>query len=118
MLDVRYSQAAPGRALHRASLFGLLWARIKATNVKVVTSACVSAAPLDRARRHVALEDGRRFGPFDLVVDASGVGSRLSPLVARVLPYGAIWGTVRWPESTDFTRDHLRQRYRRADGRA
>ncbi|WP_343069922.1 FAD-dependent monooxygenase [Jannaschia sp. Os4] len=34
---------------------------------------------------------------------------------AAPLPYGAIWGTVRWPEGTDLPRDELRQRYRRAD---
>lgn len=114
VLDVSYPEGAPGRAFHRASLFGLLWTRIAAAGVNVVTSACVSAAPLERGRRHVALEDGRRFGPFDLVVDASGAGSRLSPLTARPLPYGAIWGTVPWPEDTRFARDHLRQRYRGA----
>lgn len=115
VLDVSYPTGAPGRAFHRASLFGLLWSRIAAAGIGVVTSASVAAAPLDRARRHVVLEDGQRFGPFDLVVDASGAGSRLSPLAARILPYGAIWGTVPWPEGTDFARDHLRQRYRRAD---
>ncbi|MFV0473170.1 MAG: FAD-dependent oxidoreductase [Pikeienuella sp.] len=115
VLDVSYPAGAPGRAFHRAALFGLLWGRIAAAGVKVETSALVSAAPLDKGRRHVALEDGRRFGPFDLVVDASGAGSRLSPLVARPLPYGAIWGTVPWPGNTGFERNHLRQRYRRAD---
>lgn len=115
VLDVSYPKDTPGRAFHRASLFGLLWSRVAAARVRVVTSACIDAAPLDRGRRHVMLEDGRRFGPFDLVVDASGSGSRLSPLVARPLPYGAIWGTVPWPEDIGFPRDQLRQRYRRAD---
>ncbi len=115
VLDVRYPEGAPGRAFHRASLFALLWDRIAPAGVAVMTSACVTAAPLDRGRRHVVLEDGRRLGPFDLVVDASGAGSLLSPLIARPLPYGAIWGTVPWPEGTGFARDHLRQRYRRAD---
>lgn len=115
VLNVSYPQDAPGRAFYRASLFGLLWSRIAAAGVKVVTSACVSAAPLDRTRRHVALEDDRRFGLFDLIVDAAGAGSQLSPLAARLLPYGAIWRTVSWPEGTGFACDHLRQRYRRAD---
>lgn len=115
VLDVSYPAGAPGRAFHRASLFHLLWSRIAASGATVVTSAAVSAAPLEKGRRHVALEDGRRFGPFDLVVDASGAGSRLSPLKARPLAYGAIWGTVPWPADTGFERDHLRQRYRRAD---
>ena len=58
---------------------------------------------------------GGSEGPFDLIVDASGAGSALSPLMARPLPYGAVWGTVDWPESSALPRDQLSQRYRRAD---
>lgn len=113
VLDVSYPAAAPGRGIHRATLFGLLWDRVAALGLPVVTGAEIAAAPPDGAGRRLALADGRDFGPFDLVVDASGAGSRLSPLRARPLGYGAIWGTVPWPE-TDFPRDQLRQRYRAA----
>lgn len=115
VLDVSYPADAPGRAFHRASLFSLLWERIAPSGVKVETGAVVAKAPLERGKRRVILQDGRDFGPFDLVVDASGAGSLLSPLKARPLAYGAIWGTVGWPEGTGFTRDQLRQRYRRGD---
>lgn len=115
VLDVQYPTGAPGRAFHRASLFDLLWRRVTAAGVPIVTSAHVTDAPLDQGRRLIRLQDGRDFGPFDLVVDASGSGSRLSPLAARALPYGAIWGTVPWPQDTELPRDQLRQRYRRAD---
>ncbi|KGJ08231.1 FAD-dependent monooxygenase [Paracoccus versutus] len=113
VLDVSYPAAAPGRGIHRATLFGLLWDRVAGLGLPVVTGAEIAAAPPDGAGRRLALADGRDFGPFDLVVDASGAGSRLSPLRARPLGYGAIWGTVPWPE-TDFPRDQLRQRYRAA----
>ncbi len=113
VLDVSYPAAAPGRGIHRATLFGLLWDRVAALGLPVVTGAEIAAAPPDGAGRRLALADGRDFSPFDLVVDASGAGSRLSPLRARSLGYGAIWGTVPWPE-TDFPRDQLRQRYRAA----
>ncbi len=53
-------------------------------------------------------------GPFDLIVDAAGAGSPLSPIKAHPLPYGAIWATVRWPD-TNLPYDQLTQRYRRAD---
>ncbi len=33
---------------------------------------------------------------------------------AKTLPYGAIWGTVDWPENTALRYDQLQQRYRRA----
>ncbi len=112
-LDVSYPAGAPGRGIHRATLFGLLWNRVQALGLSVLTGAEAVAAPQDGAGRRLALADGRNPGPFDLVVDASGAGSRLSPLKARPLGHGAIWGTVPWPE-TDLPRDQLRQRYRAA----
>ncbi|WP_323010118.1 NAD(P)/FAD-dependent oxidoreductase [Paracoccus sp. (in: a-proteobacteria)] len=112
-LDVSYPASAPGRGIHRATLFGLLWDRVAALGVPAVVSAEIAAAPPDGMGRRLSLVDGRDFGPFDLIVDASGAGSRLSPLRARPLGYGAIWGTVPWPV-TEFPRNELRQRYRAA----
>lgn len=109
-LDVSYPAQAPGRGIHRAALFGLLWEQVQALGLAVITGAEALAAPQDGARRRVVLADGRSLGPYDLVVDASGAGSRLSPLQARPLSYGAIWGSVPWPD-TDLPRDQLRQRY-------
>ncbi|WP_232962449.1 FAD-dependent oxidoreductase [Paracoccus tegillarcae] len=94
VLDVPYPTGAPGRAFQRAGLFDLLWRRVTAVGIPTVTSARVTAAPLDRDRRLIRLADGRAFGPFDLVVDAAGAGSHLSPIQTRPLSYGAIWGTV------------------------
>jgi len=51
----------------------------------------------------------------DLVIDGAGAGSPLSPITTVPLPYGAIWGTVDWPDQTELPKDMLRQRYRRAD---
>lgn len=56
-----------------------------------------------------------RVGPFDLIVDACGAGSPLSPLVARPLAYGAVWATVPWPEESTLPQNRLSQCYRRAD---
>ncbi len=112
-LDVSYPAPAPGRGIHRAALFQLLWDRVQALGIRTVTGVEIAALPQDGPRRRLALADGREFGPYDLVVDASGAGSCLSALRARPLGYGAIWGTVPWPE-TDLPRDQLRQRYRGA----
>lgn len=114
VLDVSYRADAPGLAMHRASLFHVLWQAAMASGAEVITGATVSAAPLHGSGRRVVLADGRSFGPFDLVVDASGAGSVLSPLRPRSLGYGAIWGTVPWPEATPLPPDQLRQRYRGA----
>lgn len=47
-------------------------------------------------------------------MDASGSGSRLSPLKGRALGFGAIWATVDWVNG-NLPDDYLSQRYRRAD---
>ncbi|RGP38444.1 FAD-dependent oxidoreductase [Pseudotabrizicola alkalilacus] len=114
VLNVGYRATAPGLALHRSALFQALWDQCVARGIKVITSATVDAAPLQAGKRALTLSDGRRFGPFDLVVDTSGAASRLSPLQARALPFGAVWGTVPWPDGTGFAPDQLRQRYRAA----
>ncbi|TWI37879.1 2-polyprenyl-6-methoxyphenol hydroxylase-like FAD-dependent oxidoreductase [Paracoccus sulfuroxidans] len=110
-LDVSYPKDAPGRGIHRASLFESLWRQARAEGLTVVTSARVTSAPQDGRCRRVLLEDGRDFGPFDLIIDASGAGSALSPLRSRPLRFGAVWGTVPWPEQTAFCRERLRQCY-------
>ena len=114
VLNVSYRGTAPGLALHRSALFQALWDQCQRRGIRLVTSATVEAAPLTADRRDVILTDGRRFGPFDMVIDCSGAASRLSPLKARPLAFGAVWGTVPWPEGTAFAPDQLRQRYRAA----
>lgn len=111
VLNVSYPAHAPGLALHRSALFAALWDQCLAREVGIITSATVVATPLEGGQRRVALEDGRDLGPFDLVVDTSGASSRLSPIKTRPLPFGAIWGTVPWPEGTEFAPNQLRQRY-------
>jgi 2-polyprenyl-6-methoxyphenol hydroxylase-like FAD-dependent oxidoreductase len=64
--------------------------------------------------QYLDFEDGERAGPFDLIIDAGGSHSPLSPLEARALPYGAIWTSVDWP-TTELPADQLSQRYRRAN---
>ncbi len=114
VLDVSYRARAPGRAMHRAALFDVLWQAAMRRGISVVTGAQVVAAPLAGGRRRVQLADGREFGPFDLVIDASGSHSVLSPLRGRALRYGAIWGTVDWVTDSPLPQDQLRQRYRGA----
>jgi 2-polyprenyl-6-methoxyphenol hydroxylase-like FAD-dependent oxidoreductase len=118
ILDLRYDRLdrpeAQGLAIHRASLHAALLAAVAGRGIHITTSADVTAAPLVADQRRVVLRSGESLGPFDLVVDASGAGSALSPLKARALPYGAIWGTVPWPKDSALPRDQLTQRYLRA----
>lgn len=118
VLDVWYDRAnteIAGLAIHRAALFKAIFDAAKSAGVEIVPDARVTGAN----NGHLTFENesvqDRVDGPFDLVIDASGAHSPLSPLRSRSLPYGAIWGTVDWPKSTDLNRNHLTQSYRRAD---
>lgn len=113
VLDVRYDLTDPDRfglAIHRAALFEALLAQTEESGATLTPNAKVMA----RDGQNLTCADGTRFGPFDLIVDATGARSPLSPLKSRALPYGAVWATVDWPE-TSLPIDQLRQRYRRAD---
>lgn len=118
ILDVIYDpagrEAAQGLAIHRAALHAALLAAAADKGVAVSGGCSVVAAPLHGQQRSLEMADGARHGPYDLVIDASGSGSRLSPLRARPLPYGAVWGTVPWPEASALPQDQLSQRYFRA----
>lgn len=109
-LDVSYPPAAPGLAMHRAALFDVLWQAVRARPVALETGAAVTG----RAAQQILREGAAALGPFDLIVDASGAGSRLSPLVPRQLGFGAVWASVPWPEGARLAQDHLTQRYFRA----
>lgn len=114
VLDVRYAlcgHAAAGLAIHRAALFDALHSAACAAGARIVTGHRVAAAQAGS----LSFSDGGQAGPFALVVDATGAGSPLSPLRARALPYGAIWGTVDWPDGCGLPDDQLVQCYRRAD---
>jgi 2-polyprenyl-6-methoxyphenol hydroxylase-like FAD-dependent oxidoreductase len=109
VLDVRYRPDAPGLAMHRASLFHVLWDAAQAAGVTLETGAAATAV----AEGWVQRGGAGPVGPFDLVVDASGAGSVLSPLHPRALPFGAVWASVPWARG-DMPADQLTQRYHRA----
>lgn len=111
VLDVSYPTHAPGLATHRATLFSVLWEAMTAAGVTLRTGAAVTGFPQEGARRWLTRQGAERLGPFDLVIDASGAGSPLSGLRARALPFGAVWGHVPWPETTELPPDQLTQRY-------
>ncbi len=116
VLDVAYAHKPGGRnglAIHRASLFQAILDAAIAAGITLRPSARVSAAPLD-GRRRITLETGEDAGAFDLVVDATGARSPLSPLKGRALSYGAIWGAVPWSGDTPLPKDQLTQQYHRA----
>jgi 2-polyprenyl-6-methoxyphenol hydroxylase-like FAD-dependent oxidoreductase len=132
VLDIRYSALHPqlyGIAIHRASLFDVLYRAVQARNIPVQTSTTVASVCVDRispGRPNVQLLDtaGNVVAEqLNLVVDASGAQSRLlaaaqqshtfAPVKRRPLEYGALWTTVRLAGSA-FERNCLEQRYKGA----
>lgn len=108
-LSVRYDSAGAGLhglGLHRAALFAALHERLVALGVTVRTGAEVVGQSAGRLR----MQGGHQSEAFDLIVDALGAHSPLSPLLSRPLPYGALWTTLDWPE-TALPTDRLSQRY-------
>jgi 2-polyprenyl-6-methoxyphenol hydroxylase-like FAD-dependent oxidoreductase len=114
VLDVSYAPQAPGLAIHRASLFHALWQAAQTAGVTLATGHACLAAPQTKTQRLITREGADPLGPFDLVIDASGAGSPLSPMQARPLPYGALWATVPWPANSPLSQTQLQQRYRGA----
>ena len=117
VLDVSYGElggANFGLGIHRASLFDILFRATKQRRVNIQAESKVIQSTVINGLRFLELENGQQAGPFELVIDASGAQSTLSPLRARALPFGAIWGTVDWPEQTTLQYTQLEQRYRKA----
>lgn len=116
VLDVRYDARRGGRfglAVHRAALFRVLHDAVQAEGVPIETG--VELDDLKTGERAFLLcRDGRRLGPFDLVVDASGARSRLRRYAKdasepRPLAYGAFWASLDWRDG--FECHALVQRY-------
>lgn len=117
VLDVAYdpndATGNYGLAIHRAALFQLLFDAAKRDGVRFETGRKVAGINNYHTRK-LRFEDGSESPVYDLVIDAAGASSPLSPLKARALAYGAIWGTVDWPEDCALPRDQLSQRYSKA----
>jgi 2-polyprenyl-6-methoxyphenol hydroxylase-like FAD-dependent oxidoreductase len=117
VLDVSYGPLnGPdfGLGIHRAALFEALLETCTAQGIEITNAHQVIASHLKDNKRYLTFVDRTVSEPFDLVIDASGAGSPLSPLKSKTLSYGAIWGTVDWPKDTKLGYDQLQQRYRRA----
>ncbi|MCO4316033.1 FAD-dependent monooxygenase [Phyllobacterium sp. 21LDTY02-6] len=121
VLDVKYSARPGGRfglAVHRAALFDVLYRAVLDAGIAMETDVDVVSLESGADKTTLLTEAGRRFGPFDLVVDASGARSKLirhclAPSSPRPLAYGAYWASLKWhPEG--FDNRSLVQRYQRA----
>ena len=119
VLDVRYAalkRECFGVGIHRATLFDTLFTAVQRQAIAVETGVEVADIDPISGGKVSLVANGRRIGPFDLVVDASGTRSPLLGHAARPaarvrLSYGALWANVLLA-GTDFDRHALEQRYR------
>jgi 2-polyprenyl-6-methoxyphenol hydroxylase-like FAD-dependent oxidoreductase len=118
VLDVRYSalgrQAGFGVGIHRAALFAMLHDAVTAAGLALETGRMIVGSRSGPGGRYLRFEDGEEAGGFDLVVDALGSRTPLSPPTGRSLEYGALWASLDWPEGAGFDDSALEQRYRAA----
>lgn len=121
VLDVRYDALKGGRfglGVHRAALFGVLYRAVLAEGIEIETGVDLSEMEASTGAASLTDATGRKWSDFDLVVDASGTGSRLRRHVTaasdpKPLPYGAFWGSLKWP-GRPFEPTELSQRYDKA----
>ncbi|TPI10074.1 FAD-dependent monooxygenase [Mesorhizobium sp. B4-1-3] len=119
VLEVRYD-ALRGRrfglAVHRAALFGALHRAALREAIAIETNLEVET-PETAERATLVCANGKRLGPFDLIVDASGARSKLrhylgDAAMPRPLAYGAFWASLGWRGG--FDKSALLQRYDKA----
>ena len=99
-----------GLGIHRGTLFSLMIKAAQARQITIEADHMVLGVN-DPEAPYLRIEGNRQAGPFDLVVDASGASSQISPLIATDLEFGALWGVVDLPEGERDLGNSLRQRY-------
>lgn len=95
LFDLPYAARANGLfglGLHRGALFHALYDALVPAGVKVELG--VSARTVDD--RHLIDDEGKKHGPFDLIVIADGARSRLRTTLGHAArddeyPWGALW---------------------------
>ena len=120
VLDVRYDAQRRhrfGLAVHRAALFGVLFRAARREAIAIETGIEIETLQIGE-RVTLICGNGRRAGPFDLVVDASGSRAKLRQSAGnagepRPLTYGAFWASLGWRDD-GFDEHALLQRYDRA----
>jgi len=101
-----------GLGIHRAALFNLLHAALQASGAKLHLGFEVAAID-DFEHPTLVATNGRRAGPFDLVLDCAGahdtIRDSLSGRRAALYPWGALWTAL--PDRARTWQRSLRQTY-------
>lgn len=121
IFDLSYNAVYDGAfalGAHRGVLFDLLYKRALELGVEIRTEQEIVDVVQERGEARLVNSGGELTEPFDLVVDASGVGSEIRKRQAVVVrdklyDFGAIWGVCE-TEAEDIGSQHLLQRYENA----
>ena len=118
VFDLGYGELAPhlfAIGIHRAALFQVLYDRVQGLGVTLTCASEIVDSQRIVGGRTVIDKAGTRHGPYDLVVDATGMRSLLRDKFASVTlnkpyPFGAVWGVSATPDGWPH-QHHLRQLY-------
>lgn len=107
IFDVSYGALHPalfGLGIHRAALFKILHDEVLRLGVPIIAATDIAGSALQGEARVVHDRAGGTYGPFDLVVDATGTRSPIraaegSVRVDTPYPYGALWTVLAIPET-------------------
>ncbi|MTI10824.1 FAD-dependent oxidoreductase [Curvivirga aplysinae] len=117
VMDVAYENLSPrlfGLGIHRSALFHLLYDEVVKRKIKLVKD--FEAISIKHKTKSPIIQNslGDITNSFDLVIDASGMKSKVRDQFAEIklnkkYPYGAVWGIS--TANQDFNYQHLHQRY-------
>lgn len=130
VLDINYRVLAKnkrdlyGVAIHRASLFHVLYSAVKERDINIVTDTRIESYVRDtvsgssKPMRLIDQNGNTLDSQFDLIVDSSGAQSALVQHTphykqSKTLQYGALWTTVKF-DAQHFEHNLLEQRYDKA----
>lgn len=111
VLDVSYDPKSTGDSfglsIQRASIFDALYRGAQRRAIPIHTSHVIEGY----SGKRFMFGDGSGSDSFDLLVDASGARSKLSPLNSKQLSFGALWAKLDWVEGVALDKALLSQRY-------
>lgn len=100
IFDIRYNELSPhihGLGIQRGTLFHLLYSEVEKQNYLLHGDTTIQRVDQDSFGAWAVTLKNQRYGPFDLIIDASGLRSLVrdsQSLHGRHKPYpwGAVWG--------------------------